>query len=236
MFDFYPIPHWYQTNSTRVEYLPSHTIFCKHRYLSQFLKMCSYVSSRNSPFPFCSFCKYFRLTDLRMLLCDASSLRYIRPCILSTFSWPKNLWALNISFYYMAFQNSLFWLVDKRSVKTHIRTVVRIFRIWTGVPDVVYLAGNFCNQIVFDWACMPTVYCYPVKLTIADLIRAKSICSQTQFSNIINWLLTSLVRSVLWNIRPLFFAWTSLLRRSVHTKKPRSDISQYRPHAWSISR
>jgi hypothetical protein len=27
---------------------------------------------------------------------------------------------------------------------------------------------------------MPTVYnCYPVKLTIADLIRAKSICSQT---------------------------------------------------------
>jgi hypothetical protein len=44
----------------------------------------------------------------------------------------------------MAFQNSLFWLVDKRSVKTHIRTVVRILHIWTGVPDVVYLAGNFC--------------------------------------------------------------------------------------------
>jgi hypothetical protein len=44
----------------------------------------------------------------------------------------------------MAFQNSLFWLVDKRSVKAHIWTVVRIFRIWTGVPDVVYLAGNFC--------------------------------------------------------------------------------------------
>jgi hypothetical protein len=98
----------------------------------------------------------------------------------------------------MAFQNSLFWLVDKRSVKTHIRTVVRIFRIWTGVPDVK--------------------------------------CSQTQFSHIINRLLTSLVRSVLWNIRPLLFAWTSLLHRSVHTKKPRSDISQYRPHARSISR
>jgi hypothetical protein len=65
---------------------------------------------------------------------------------------------------------------------------------------------------------MPTVYCYPVKLTIADLIRAKSMCSQTQFSRIINRLLTSLVRSVLWNIRPLFFAWTSLLRRSVHNK------------------
>jgi hypothetical protein len=60
--------------------------------------------------------------------------------------------------------------------------------------------------------------------------------SQTQFSHTINRLLTSLVRSVLWNIRPLFFAWTSLLRRSVHTKKPRSDISQYRPHARSISR
>ena len=27
---------------------------------------------------------------------------------------------------------------------------------------------------------MPTVYCYPVKLTIVDLIRAKSICSETQ--------------------------------------------------------
>jgi hypothetical protein len=51
----------------------------------------------------------------------------------------------------MAFPNSLFGLVDKRSVKTHIRTVVRIFRIWTGVPDVVYLAGNFCfaNKKIF---------------------------------------------------------------------------------------
>jgi hypothetical protein len=47
---------------------------------------------------------------------------------------------------YMAFQNYLFWLVDKRSVKTHIRTVVRIFRIWIGVPDVVYLVGNFASQ------------------------------------------------------------------------------------------
>jgi hypothetical protein len=26
----------------------------------------------------------------------------------------------------MAFQNSLFWLVDKRSVKTHIRTVFSV--------------------------------------------------------------------------------------------------------------
>ena len=51
---------------------------------------------------------------------------------------------VNKKFYYMAFQNSLFCLVDKRSVKTHIRTGVRIFRIWTGVPDVVYAAGNFC--------------------------------------------------------------------------------------------
>jgi hypothetical protein len=47
---------------------------------------------------------------------------------------------------------------------------------------------------------MPTVYCYPVKLTIADLIRAISICLQTQFSHIINRLLTLLVRSVLSNI------------------------------------
>ena len=48
---------------------------------------------------------------------------------------------------------------------------------------------------------MLTIYCYPVKLTIADLIRAKSICSQTQFSHIINRLLTSLVRSVLITVK-----------------------------------
>jgi hypothetical protein len=134
----------------------------------------------------------------------------------------------NIAFYYMAFQNSLFWLVDKRSVKTHIRTVVRIFRIWTGVPDVVYLAGNFCFANRKNFCFLIFQLCF--------ICKTKSICSQTQFSHIINRLLTSLVRSVLWNIRPLFFAWTSLLRRSVHTKKPRSDISQYRPHARSISR
>ena len=34
----------------------------------------------------------------------------------------------------------------------------------------------------------------------------------------------------------VFFAWTSLLRRLVRTKKPWSDISHYRPHARSISR
>jgi hypothetical protein len=128
----------------------------------------------------------------------------------------------------MAFQYFLFWLVDKRSVKTHVRTVVRIFRIWTGVPDVVYLAGNFCFanrkhfcflnfQLCFTdknfkqpncfWLSMHgcRIYCYSVKLSIADLIRTKCICSKTQFSHIINRLLISLVRSVLWNIRPLFF-------------------------------
>ena len=52
---------------------------------------------------------------------------------------------------------------------------------------------------------MPTVYCYPVKLTIADLIRAKSICSYTQFSHIINRLFTSLVRSVYCEISDLCF-------------------------------
>ncbi len=31
-----------------------------------------------------------------------------------------------------------------------------------------------------------------------------------------------------------FLAWTSLIRRSAHTKKPWSGISQYRPHARSI--
>jgi hypothetical protein len=83
-----------------------------------------------------------------------------------------------------------------------------------------------------EHVCLP--YTYPVKLTIADLIRAKSICSQTQFSHIINSLLTSLVRSVLLNIRPQFFALTSLLRRSVHTENLGLIFhSSYRPHAQS---
>ncbi len=60
----------------------------------------------------------------------------------------------------MAFQTSLFWLVDKRSVKTHIRIVVRIFRIWTGVPDVVYREKHMLtdsvqpyNKPIIDLAC-----------------------------------------------------------------------------------
>ena len=34
---------------------------------------------------------------------------------------------------------------------------------------------------------MPTVYCYPVKLTIADLIRAKSICLPEPLLRMCNW-------------------------------------------------
>ena len=156
---------------------------------------------------------------------------------------------LTINIYYMAFQNSLFWLVDKRSVKTHIRTVVPIFRIWTGVPDVVYLAGSFKLCIVVFVDVSPLQTCVSLKFTDKNFKQPncfwlsmhayrillpsetddsrfnsrKSICSQTQFSHIINRLLTSLVRSVLWNIRPLFLIYVF--------KKPRSDISQYRPHA-----
>ena len=72
---------------------------------------------------------------------------------------------LDIIFYYVAFQNSLFWLVDKRSVKTHIRTVVRIFRIWTGVPDVVYLAGSskLCMVVFLDVSPLQT--CVSLKFT-----------------------------------------------------------------------
>jgi hypothetical protein len=33
---------------------------------------------------------------------------------------------------------------------------------------------------------MSTIHCYPVKLMIADLIRVKSICSNTQFRRILN--------------------------------------------------
>ena len=71
----------------------------------------------------------------------------------------------NTVFYYMAFQNSLFWLVDKRSVKTHILTVVRIFRIWTGVPDVVYLAGSFKLCIVVFLDVSPLQTCVSLKFT-----------------------------------------------------------------------
>ena len=143
----------------------------------------------------------------------------------------------------MAFQNSQLWLVDKRSVKTHIRTLVRLssgkFR-FANRKDFCFLIFKFKinlkqPQIVLDWAFMSTVNCYQMNLMIADLIGAKNICSNTKFSHIISSLLTSLVRSVLLNIRPLFFALTSLLRRSVHTEKPRSDISQYRPHTRSIT-
>ena len=69
------------------------------------------------------------------------------------------------SYYYMAFQNSLFWLVDKRSIKTHIRTVVRIFRIWTGVPDVVYLAGSFKLCVVVFLHVSPLQTCVSLKFT-----------------------------------------------------------------------
>ena len=71
----------------------------------------------------------------------------------------------NMQFYHMAFQNSLFWLVDKRSVKTHIRTVVRIFRIWTGVPGVVYLAWSFklCIMVFLDVSPLQT--CVSLKFT-----------------------------------------------------------------------
>jgi hypothetical protein len=137
---------------------------------------------------------------------------------------------LNKSDYYMAFQNSLFWSVDKRSVKTHIRTVVRIFRIWTGVLDVVYLAENFCFvnrkkfcflnfQLCFTDKNFKQPNCFWLSMHAYRILlpsetddsrfnsREKHICSQTQFSHIINRLLTSLVRSVLWNIRPLFFSF-----------------------------
>ncbi len=57
-------------------------------------------------------------------------------------------------------------LVDKRSIKTHIRTVVRIFRIWTGVPDAVYLAGSFklCTVVFLDVSPLQTC----VSLKFAD--------------------------------------------------------------------
>ena len=75
---------------------------------------------------------------------------------------------------------------------------------------------------------MPTVYCYPVKLTIADLSREKHML--TDSVQPYNKPIIDLACSVC-NVK----YQTSLLHRSVHTKKPRSHISQYRPYARSIS-
>ncbi len=53
----------------------------------------------------------------------------------------------------------------------HIRTVVRTFRIWTGVPDVVYLAGSFklCIVVFLDvspLSCVsPLQTCVSLKFT-----------------------------------------------------------------------
>jgi hypothetical protein len=110
----------------------------------------------------------------------------------------------------------------------------------TGTKSAVKFPNcNIAIEFAETWCarnmskCTSLLWCYQ---TYGTIIRQIIPYSQTQFSHIINRLLTSLVRSVLSNIRAQFFAWTSLLRRSVHTKKPRSDISQYRPHARSISR
>ncbi len=80
---------------------------------------------------------------------------------------------------------------------------------------------------------MPTVYCYPVKLTIADLIRAKSICSnsvQPYNKPIID--LACSVCTVKYQTSVFCMDLASFVARS---KKPRSDIPQFRPQARSIS-
>jgi hypothetical protein len=78
-------------------------------------------------------------------------------------TWPNIEIIWNKNFYYMAFQNSVFWLVGMRSVKTHTRTVVRIFRFWTGDPDVVYLAGNFAfKQKIF------LLFNFPILIKFTD--------------------------------------------------------------------
>ena len=97
---------------------------------------------------------------------------------------------------------------------------------------------NSVSLFFIEHVCMSA--CLPYNVSETDGSRFNSRekhMLKTQFSHIINGLLAFLVRSVLLNIRPLFFALTSLLRRdrSVHSKKPRSDISQYRPHARSIT-
>ena len=83
-----------------------------------------------------------------------------------------------------------------------------------------------------------TVYCYPVKLTIARFNQSRENHKLTDSVQPYNKPIIDLACSVctVKYQTSVFFAWTSLLRRSVHTKQPRSDISQYRPHARSISR
>ena len=56
-------------------------------------------------------------------------------------------------------------LTSGKTVKTHIGTVVRIFRIWTGVPYVVYLAGSFKLCIVVFLDVSPLQTCVSLKFT-----------------------------------------------------------------------
>ena len=64
-------------------------------------------------------------------------------------------------------------------------------------------------------------------------ILLPSETDDSRFNSCEKHMLTDLVQP--YNKSIIDLAWTSLLRRLVHTKKPRSDISQYRPQARSIS-
>jgi hypothetical protein len=139
-----------------------------------------------------------------------------------------------------------------------IGSVVHIFRIWTGVPDVVYLAGNFCFtkrknfcflnfQLCFTDKNFKQPNCFWLSMH-AYRILLPSETDDSRFNSREKRMLTHSVQpynkpiidlacsvcTVKYQTYCMFFAWTSLLRRSVHAKKPRSDISQYRPHARSI--
>jgi hypothetical protein len=158
------------------------------------------------------------------------------------------MWTWIYEFIIWLFKNSLFWLVDKRSVKTHISGPWSVFSVSGPVSRMSFSFLNF--QLCFTDKNFKQPHCFWLSMHAYRILlpsetddsrfnsREKHMLTDSvrPYQFWINRLLTSLVRSVLWNIRPLFFAWTSLLRRSVHTKKPRSDISQYRPHARSISR
>jgi hypothetical protein len=132
--------------------------------------------------------------------------------------------------------------------------VVRIFRIWTGVPDVVYLTGNFCFanrtkfcflnfQLCFTDKNFKQPNCFWLSMH-AYRILLPSETDDSRFNSREKHMLTDSVQpynkpiiDLACSVCTVKYQTSVFLhgRRSVRTKKPRSDISHYRPHARSIT-
>jgi hypothetical protein len=163
-------------------------------------------------------------------------------------------------FYYSKFSILIGWQAVRK--KPISGTVVRIFRIWTGVPDVVYLAGNFCFANRKKFCFLISQLCV-IKISKKNFkqpncfwlcmhvyrILLPSETDDCRFNSREKHMLTDSVQP--YNKPPIIdlacsvctvkyqtsiFCMDLAPSSPVHTKKPRSDISQYRPRARSINR